>query len=146
MKKKLPLLILGCLILLFVSAQSVPKEITFHFVQLRMTVGSNSTEQTPSTTCSTFLKSGNKIIFTKCNSETSDVDFIITGIQQEKNVQGVYSITYQGYRPELNEKVPGFAKYAFNFSTHLWTLLLEDILDNSTYGISSSLLYYFNKN
>lgn len=126
------------------TAQNVPSEITFHYVQFSAAIGANSSTNPPSSTCTTFIKTGNKIISTDCNSAKSDVSFIITNVQQEKNKDGIYSLVLVGFAPDPAGNIPGFATYSFNAATQLWSLMLEDVADNKTDGAIRTVLFYYN--
>ena len=143
---KFVIAILTCFTYLVSFAQTLPDQITFHYLQSKTTIGTNHTDNPRTPTCIRFTKNNNDILGISCVDESKIVVFSISGVQSEKRDQETYTITFFGYQYYAVGPVYSFLTYGYNFRTSRWNIMLENVADNSSDGTIRIFVNYFNMN
>ncbi len=126
-------------------AQQLPNLFAMSYSQATTTMGTTTTTDDVKKECLLFKREGSKVTAYKCSSSVEkSIIYQISGIEKEKNSEGIYSITYFGYDYIFGDPVSSFLTFGYSSKTSKWTILIEDVFDDPKVGTFRVLTKYFN--
>lgn len=120
-------------------AQSIPASLTFKMFKAKVALNRSTEEPLPSRICMQVYKRQNDVNFFYCNTDKPERTFRLTEIEKETKSREMYIIQYFGFEDHELGAVPSFLSYSYEYATGAWTVMLENVNDNSTFPLLVSI-------